>query len=471
MTTTVSTNRPDLDRLAASVPDLRARVTGEVLTPADPEWQTRRLAWNRLIDHEPAVIVRAADVGDVAVAVRFAAQHGCGLGVQATGHGPVRPVDGVLVDTSRLTDVMVDPLERTAWVSAGCTWAPVLAAAQRHGLAPLLGSSSGVGAVGYTLGGGLGWLARRFGAAVDRVRSFEVVTPDGRVVRASADEQSDLFVALRGGGGGAFGVVTGMEIELVPVSVVYAGNLLYPAEAAEEVMTAWATWIADVPEELSSAVVCMNYPPLPEVPEAVRGRSFTIVRGCFVGDVDTGRRLLDRWRELAPPMIDLWGELPFTQADEISQDPVDPLPSVVTGGWLRRLDRHGARALADATFPNDGPPALLLGEVRHIGGAVSRGDRTSTVLGHRDHELLFHTVGVPVAHEPAAIAARQRDLSDRLGVAAPYLNFLDLELRRTASAAAVAPQHRTRLAALQRRLDPSDVLRFGVDHTDAGRQS
>lgn len=466
MTTTTEPTRPtDAERLVAALPDLRTRATGDVLTPADPAWEPCRQAWNRLIAHQPAVIVRAADVGDVAIAVRFAAEHGCGLGVQATGHGPVRVVDGVLVDTSRLTDVIIDPLRRTAWVSAGCTWAPVLAAAQRHGLAPLLGSSTGVGAVGYTLGGGLGWLARRFGAAVDRVRSFEVVTPDGRIVRAAPDEHPDLFAALRGGGGGAFGVVTGMEIELVPVSAVYAGNFLYPAEAAEDVIGMWAEWIADVPEELSSGVVCMNYPPTPDVPEPVRGRSFTIVRGCFTGDVDAGRRVMDQWRRLAPPEIDLWGELAFTQVDEISQDPVDPLPAVVSGGWLPRLDRTGAGALAEATFSIDGPPALLLAEVRHVGGAVTRGDRANTVLGHRDHELLFHTVGVPMAHDVETIGAVQRELSDRLGVAAPYLNFTDREQRRGSSAAAVDPGHRARLRELQRRLDPARIMRFGVDHT------
>ena len=167
--------------------------------------------------------------------------------MQATGHGGVVPVDGVLLVTARLQDVSVDPEERTAWVAAGCTWADIVAATQVHGLAPLADSSPTVGAVASTLGGGLGWLSRHHGPACDAVRSFEVVTADGSLVRTCRDENGELFRALRGGGG-SLGVITDMEIALVPVTTVYAGNLHYPAERAAEVVARYAAWVADAPD-------------------------------------------------------------------------------------------------------------------------------------------------------------------------------------------------------------------------------
>jgi hypothetical protein len=461
-----------VDRRASALAELRSRITGEVLTRSDPGYDQHRLGWNRALEHDPAVVVVAADIGDVVAAVSFASSEGLGLGVQATGHGAVLPVGGVLLDTSRLTDVRIDPIQRTAWISAGCTWGPVLDEAQTHGLAPLLGSSTTVGAIGYTLGGGLGWLARHFGSCADSVRAFEVVTPDGQLVRAAADENADLFAALRGGGGGAFGVVTGMEIDLYPVTTVYAGNLLYPAEAAAEVVARYVEWVADAPDELTTSVVLMNFPPLPEIPEPIRGRSFTIVRGCWSGDLAAGRAVLDQWRATMPPTIDMWDVMPFAAADAISQDPVDPMPALTTGGWLDRFDAGVAEVLAERTFPTDGPPAVIFSEVRHVGGAVARGDRSATSMGHREREFAFHVVGAPMAVDLATVEAEVAATAAALGDAlsrATYLNFLEGEERRARTADAVDPERHAALAELQRRLDPADVLRFGVDHRTGGR--
>lgn len=454
-------------RPAGGLDDLRRRVVGEVLVPGDRGHDDRCLAWNRLVAHRPAVIVVAADVGDVVTAVQYAAEQELGLGVQATGHGMALPVDGVLVDTSALTDVIVEPQSRTAWVSAGCTWGPVLAAAQQHGLAPLLGSSMTVGAVGYTLGGGLGWLARRFGAACDAVRSFEVVTADGRLLRACPDENPELFAALRGGGGGAFGIVTGMEIDLFAVETVYAGKLLYPAEAAGEVFERFAEWVRVAPDELTAGLALINFPPLPEVPEAVRGRSFTIVRGCWSGAIDEGRRLLDEWRSVLPPLVDMWHEMPFSDCASISDDPVDPLPAVTTGGWLRVLDRTVGEVMAAHAFPVGGPPALLVTEVRHVGGAVSRGGQATSAMGNRDEQFAFHVVAVPMHHDPATIAVLLQDLKVALGdavAAGTYLNFVGHDERRDRSSDGVDPGCRAALADLAATLDPANLLRYGVDH-------
>lgn len=452
----------------AAIDALRAAVHGDVFAPGDPGYDDARQAWNRAYVHRPAVVVAADDVADIVTAVRFAAEHGVGLGVQATGHGVTRTVDGgVLLLTGRLTGVSIDPAARTAWVAAGSTWGPVLAAAQDHGLAPVLGSSSHVGAVGYTLGGGVGWLARKYGAAADSVRAFEVVVPDGRLVRASADENVELFRALRGGGGGTFGVVTGMEISLYPVTTVYGGNLLYPIDSARDVVTAWVEWVVDAPDELTSEVMLINYPPMPELPEAIRGKSFAIMRGCWCGPVDEGRALLDEWRRRMPPMVDLWDEMSFRDVDTISSDPVDPLPALLTGGWMRDVDRDVADTLARATFV-DGPPPLLFSEIRHLGGAVRSGDRAHSVLGNRDESFLFHALGLTFSPEMGDalqrhLAALRADLGAHLAPGV-YLNFVDGEERRGRAVDAVDPADLERVRAVKRELDPGDVLRFGVDY-------
>jgi FAD/FMN-containing dehydrogenase len=439
---------------ATRIAALRHRVDGDVLVPGDPGFDTAIAAWNRTTAHHPAVVVLAENVGDVIATVTFAAELGLGLGVQATGHGGVAPVDGVLLVTTRLQDVSVDPEERTAWVAAGCTWADVVAATQPHGLAPLTGTSAAVGAIGSTLGGGLGWLARHHGPACDAVRSFEVVTPDGSLHRVCRDENSELFRALRGGGG-SLGVVTDMEIELVQLSTVYAGDLYYPAERAVEIVQRYAEWVADAPAELTSTVVLTNHP-----------EPAVIVRGCWSGDVEAGRRHLDTWRSAMPPVLDTWAEIPFADVAGVSNDPVDPQPRVMTGGWLDRVDAGVATTLADAVFPADGEPALRFAEVRQAGGAIADGDRAGSTMGHRHLPFLVQLVGV-VSEAATAddIRRRQRQIKDALRLpGATYLGFLEGDERRNGAATSIDPADVAEIAALRRRLDPDGILRFGVQY-------
>ncbi len=343
----------------------------------------------------------------------------------------------------------------------------MLAAAQRHGLAPLVGSSPTVGAVGYTLGGGLGWLARRHGPACDAVRSFEVVTPDGELVRACPSEHPELFRALRGGGG-CGGVVTDMEIELFPVRDVYAGNLYYPAAAAADVVERWSAWVADVPDELTSAVVLMNVPPAPDIPEAVRGRSWTILRGCWSGRLDEGRALLDEWRAMMPPEVDAWTEMPFSEVAHISMDPVDPVPAVATGGWLATVDANVGATLAAGTFAGSAATPMLCSEIRHVGGAVATADRARSTMGNRDGEFLLHMVGIPSdATGGAEVAAHQRSIKAALGdhlSGRSYINFLDGDERRRCARTAIDAADLAAIRRLRDELDPNDVLRFGIDH-------
>lgn len=452
----------DLDqRLAA----LRHRVDGDVLTRGDPGFREAALAWNRDAGHDPAVIVVAEDVGDVIAAVTFATESGLGLGVQATGHGVALPVDGVLLVTSRMVGVEVDAEARTAWIEAGCQWGPVLAAAQRHGLAPLVGSSAAVGAVGYTLGGGLGWLARRYGPSCDAVRSLEVVTPDGELVFASRDEHAALFHALCGGGGGSLGVVTEMEVQLFPVTTVYGGDLTYRAEDAADVLEQWSRWVVDVPDELTSSVVLRNGP---------GGRASTIVRGCWSGPIDAGRAVLDGWRRARPPVVDGWSEQRLGDLAALGADPTAPAARVVTGGWLATATGHAIEhdvgvTLAAATFGADGPPVLRYCEVRHAGGAVATSARRSgSSMGNRDGAFLLHLVGVVgEGRDATGIARHLASTKDALGAHLSdrtYLNVLDGPARAASAPTSIDADDLVAIAEVAAAVDPERVLRYGVRH-------
>jgi hypothetical protein len=452
----------------ASADELRRRITGDIYEPGDAEYAGATLGWNRLFQHRPAIIGVPDSAADVVELLRYAQTSGMKVGVQATGHGPVLEVDGgMLILTKRLDDVSIDPDAATARVGAGATWGPVLAAAQEHGLAPLLGSSGTVGAVGYTLGGGFGWLGRKYGMSSDSVRSFEVVTADGRIITASPSENAELFWGLRGGGAGSLAIVIAMEVVLHPVTTVYAGNLFYPASMAREVMARWREWTASAPDDLTSSVVLMNFPPFEDVPEPLRGQSFALVRGCHSGDLDDAVEMLQFWREWNRPAIDMWNEMPFAQADMISNDPVDPMPVVFSGAWLHSVDDATIESLIAATLPAGGPPTLVFAEIRHAAGAIADGDGTGSAYGNRDAQYLFSALGVGMTPDMAVGVRAHLDgllhSLEGVRVDGDYLNFLDGDARRKATRRGV--NSFDRLSALKRDLDPSDLMAHGLDLT------
>jgi FAD/FMN-containing dehydrogenase len=261
---------------------LRELIDGHVVLPGEEGWDLARRAWNLAADQRPVAVAFAESAADVVAIVDFARVRGLRVATQATGHfaGSLDGLeDTILVKTSRMRGLEVDPETRTARAEAGVLWEEVTLAAAEHGLAGLAGSSPDVGVVGYTLGGGLGWLARRYGLAANSVLAVEVVTADGRLVRADRDTEPDLFWAVRGGGC-SFGIVTAIEFALYPVAEVYAGILFFPAERAAEVLNAWSAWVEETPEEITSAGRLMQFPPIPDVPEPLRGRSFVMVEAA-----------------------------------------------------------------------------------------------------------------------------------------------------------------------------------------------
>lgn len=454
---------------AAAVADLRTRLAGEVLVPADgAAYDRARTAWNVTVRQRPAVLVVPTTSAEVAEAVRFARAAGLRVAVQATGHGVARAADDVLLLlTHRLSAVEVDPVARTAVVGAGAKWGAVLGPAQQHGLAPLMGSTTDVGAVGYVLGGGLGWLGRRYGLGSDSVRSFELVTPDGIEVHCDRFEQPELFWALRGGGAGSLGVVTSMEIDLYPVDTVYAGNLLYPVEMAAEVMTRWRDWVAGVGDELTSSVLVMNFPPFEHVPAPVRGQSFVIVRGCWSGDLAAGQELIDEWRGWRQPALDMFGPIPFTEADTISNDPVDPMPALMTSELFDTLPDEAIAAIVRAAAPAPGqPPILAFAEVRHGGGAVRTRAAGASIDRSRAAEFFFNTVAVAaVEHAELAIDAQFRQLRRELQpytTGAAYLNFLEGAERCQRTADAFSQENFRRLQVVKGALDVEDRFAHGL---------
>uniref|UniRef100_UPI0003640601 FAD-binding oxidoreductase n=1 Tax=Streptomyces xiaopingdaonensis TaxID=1565415 RepID=UPI0003640601 len=277
-----------------------------VVRPGQDTYDERRAGFQLARPHRPELIALPADARQVAAVAEYARRTGLPLAVQRTGHGRTAPTEGgVLLDTGRLRDVRVDPGTRTAWVAAGATWQDVLDAAAPHGLAPPSGSAPSVGAVGYTLAGGLGLLARQYGYAADLVRRMDVVTPPGERVRATPEHRAELFWALRGGGG--LGTVTGMEIELLPVARVWGGRLVYGERDLPGVLAAYPEWTDGLPEGFGSSLAIAVQPDLPAVPEELRGR-YTVQLGVvWNGSAAAGERLLAPLREDAEPLADTSG--------------------------------------------------------------------------------------------------------------------------------------------------------------------
>lgn len=446
-----------------SISRLKAHIEGLVLVPSNPHYEDARLAWNLAFDQHPAAIVIANHVDDVVEAVLFAHEEGLEIAVQATGHGISRGAnDALMISMGNMTDVQIDAEAQTAWVQGGAIWKMVLEKSHVHGLTPMLGSSPNVGVVGYTLGGGMGWLARKFGLSADNVIEFQVVASNGQVLRVSRDENADLFWGLRGGGG-SFGIVTGLRIKLQPVATIFGGNLLYPIEMAKAVITRFRAWTQHVPEEMTSSVALMNFPPVPDVPDFLRGKSFVMVRGGFVGKVEEGQRLLaDWWLNWNAPIANMWAEMPISQIAGISNDPVDPMPGLSSGAWLRELSDEAIDTLIKYAVPTGQPPKLIFAEIRHAGGAIARVSKSESAYGNRDAQFSLQMVGIaptPEVHQAVQqyISAFKAELQPAL-TGGVYMNFLEGKEKWDRTKDMYASENYQRLQALKAKYDPDSVF-------------
>jgi hypothetical protein len=371
-----------------------------LVLPDSPSYDTARQAWNLHADQRPAAVCAATCTEHVQAAMAYARARGLRVAAQVTGHlGQALPS---LEDTLLLRlclhdgEVDVDPAARVARIRAGARWGDVVEAVAPHGLAVMHGSSPSVGVIGYLLGGGLSFYGRAHGLAVNHVRAFEVVTPDGTLRRVDARNGAELFWALRGGGGG-FAVVTAVELGLLPYAEVTGGAMFFEARHAFRLLRAWRDWTHAAPRSITTTFRILQLPPAPDVPEPLRATATVCIDGVALDPVE-GAKLGARLRGVAPPILGGFGPMPSAGVVRLHGDPEEPVPAIGDGILLRKLDDWAIESFLRVAGP--GSP-LLAAELRHLGGALAEPPAHAGARGHLEGRFLLFGVGIPGAPAPA----------------------------------------------------------------------
>jgi len=431
-----------------------------IVMPHDESWDEARLAWNLAVDQQPAAVALPESARDVGAIVRWARERGLRVAPQGTGHN-AHPLGSlahtVLLKTERMRGVAIDARAQRARVEAGVLWAEVTEAAAQHGLAALAGSSPDVGVVGYTLGGGISWLSRRYGLAANSVTAIELVNAEGESVRADADQNADLFWALRGGGG-SFGVVTALEFALYPITDVHAGVLFFPLERGAEVLRAWRRWVDTVPDEVTSVGRFLQFPPVPALPEHLRGQSFAVIEAASLLGQDASDELLRPLRELGP-RLDTFATIPAHALDRLHMDPEHPVPGAGDGMVLSDLNDAAIDALVQTAGAGSHSPLFSV-ELRHAGGALARkvpgGGAVSSVNGRF---LLFAVGMAPTPEAGTAVKAQVELVQNALApwdAGRAYSNFAT---KRERGERLFGDLTYRRLQTVKATVDPDDVFR------------
>lgn len=450
---------------AAAVDELRLRLRGGVYEPGGPEYTDTCTLFNGMIERRPRLVAACAAPDDVIAAIGFASEHQFEIAIRAGGHsvaGTCLCDDGLVIDLRPMDDIDVDPNRRVARVGAGATWARVDRATQEHGLATTGGRVSTTGVAGLTLGGGSGWLERSHGLACDNLLAVELVTGDGRLVRASEQEHAELFWGLRGGGGN-FGVATAFEFRLHPVGPdVFAGLVLHPADRGREVMALFRDVMRDAPAELSLACAYITGPDESELPPEVRGQPAVVIVGMYAGDIDDGEDALRSVREFGPPALDLFEPMPYCEFQRMIDDPPG-YRNYWTAEHLLDLPDEAIDALARRSAQLPAGPSQLL--VIAWGGAVAQTPGRASPLGGRDAMFVVHPFVVwtePSEDEQMIALGRsyRQDLAP-WATGATYLNFLGPEGADRVRAG-FKPGSYERLARLKAAWDPHNV--FHANH-------
>ncbi len=448
----------------ATVQELREAIRGEVLRPGDEPYLDACRIWNGAFDERrPAAIIRCSGAADVIAAVGFARSNDIAIAVRGGGHsiaGFSSCDGGIVIDLSAMRSVRVDPNARRAYVGGGAVWGDVDHETQAHALATTGGLVSTTGVAGFTLGGGIGWLMRRYGLACDNLVAADVVTADGRLVHTSETENPDLLWALRGGGGN-FGIVTQFELALHPVGPsVYAGLIFFSAEHDAELMRVFREWAPGAPDEITAALNLTTAPPLPVVPEEWHGRKVIALIAVSAGPMDEAEEHFRRFRETAEPVADLLGPMPYIAMQTL----IDPLwPKGIHAYFkatnLAHLDDELIERLCRQH--ESAPSGQCEMHIHQMGGAVGRVGDQDTAFSERSMPYLLNAV--TGWHEPAAADAHvqwARDVIDAAAAASTgraYVNFLgDSDLARTS----YGPDTYARLLALKRDYDPTNLFRL-----------
>jgi FAD/FMN-containing dehydrogenase len=445
--------------------ELAALTTGPVLLPEDDGYAAETAIFNLVLSLAPALVVGAANAADVQAAVRFAARQGRPVAVKGSGHQSVNPSsDAVLISTDRMNDVVIDAHNRTARVGSGVLWQDVIGKAAAVGLAPLSGSAPGVGVAAYTLGGGQSpVLGRTKGYAADHVRSLDVVTADGQLRHVTAGTEPELFWGLRGGKGN-FGVVTALEFDLFPLTSFYGGALYFPGERTADLLHAWRTWMAGMPEEMTSSVGVQRLPPLPELPEPLRGAFVLHLRIAYLGSAAEGERLLAPLRAVAPTLVDTVAEMPYTATGLIHMDPPEPIPYFDRTTMLREFPPEAVDRMVELVGPDSGCPLVNV-EIRHLGGAWDREPAVPNAVPMRGLPYVMFAFGVgspDQAEELRASLAAVMDGMEPWADARRMPNFLSADEATDPEkvSAVYGAERYQRLSTVKRTYDPGNMFRM-----------
>jgi FAD/FMN-containing dehydrogenase len=450
---------------SAELKDLEAGIAGDLLCAGDNGWEDAVQIWNGMVAGAPALVVQPTSSGDVATAVDFAREHGLLLSVKGGGHniaGTAVADGGLMLDMSRMRTVTVDPVARLAFVGPGCRLRDVDRATQEHGLATVLGFISKTGVAGLTLGGGLGYLTRRFGWAVDNLAEVEIVTADGRIRRASRDENGELFWAVRGGGGN-FGVVTRFTFRLHEVGpTVYGGLIAWPFARADEILPAYRELTATAPRELSAWLILLHAPPAPFVPEEWRGQKICAMAVCYTGDLARVEEVIAPIRALGDPIVDLLREQPYV---EIQSYLDDTEPEGMHYYWKTEFATElnsGLLSTLRELFAACSIPGAELG-ILHLGGALNERAWDDGAVGNRDVRYAIGINGMWEPDEPNAEAFQAwiREAWKQvqpLSAGRTYINFqtADEEQERVR---ATYGENYERLEEVKARFDPGNLFR------------
>jgi FAD/FMN-containing dehydrogenase len=440
---------------------------GELLLPTSPGYDAARRIWNGAIDRHPACIARCTGVADVVAAVRFARDRDLEIAVRGGGHnvaGTAVCDEGVVIDLSAMRAASVDPVARTAWVQGGALWGDVDHETQAHGLATTGGIVGHTGVAGLTLGGGIGFLMRKHGLTVDNLLAAEVVTAEGSIVRASADEHPDLFWALRGGGGN-FGVVTSFQFTLHPLGpIVLAGSVFWAADDTTDLLRFYRDFAAEAPDELGTVVRIGTIPPLPDIPEDLHWRPAIAVACCYAGAVEDGERAVRTLRRFGRPLVDLLAPAPYVAFQGALDD-------TVLHGWryywkatnLAGLSDHAIAVIADHAYAAGSPRSYAA--MFHMGGAVAQvpHDATSYAARQVAHNIVIDAVWLPdESSEHAAVetawARRFLQALQPHRAGGVYVNFLDSDDDSSRVREAYGDQVYRRLAEVKAKYDPDNAF-------------
>jgi len=438
---------------------MRGLCAGAVHLPGDPGYDEARMPWNVAFDQRPAAVAYPACADEVAEIVRAAATAGLKVAPQGTGHnaGPLGPLDDVvLLRTSAMTRVEIDPVAKVARVEAGALWVDVVEAAAPYGLAALHGSSPDVGVVGYSLGGGIGWYARQLGMSTNSIVGVDLVLGDGSQLRADADTNPDVFWAIRGGGGN-FGIVTAMEIRLYEIDTVYAGMLMWDQEHAEKVLRTWAAWTETAPDCVSTSFRMLNLPPLPDLPPFLQGRQLVVIDGAVLADDDTAAGVIADLRALEPEM-DTFARVPAAGIVRLHMDPEGPTPGVSDSTLLADLPDPAIETFLALTGRGSGS-TLLAAELRQLGGALARPAEGAGALPMLDGKFVLFGVAIAMTPEIGAQgradATALVDAMTAYSSGRDYLNFAENQVDVSKS---FPEQTWQRLKGIRSATDPHGLL-------------